>query len=373
MAGKTKAADPQGKGTRKPRGRVSQSDVPRHTLAEAIRIPEIISGEFARQPTKPYYVADAVGVSPSSSRFRTLSGAAVAYGLTTGAYNSAEIGLTDLGVRAVAPTVDGDDLIAQREALMKPRVIREFLERYNDNPLPSDRIGQNVLEADLGVDSAATARTLKFIVDNAKSAGLTKEVASRTYIDLEAGGVLSLPPEEVDSPVDRPPLTEAVPPGGPEDRSGESSRPDRSSDLKVNRRVFITHGRNKKIVEQLKELLIFGDFEPIVSVERESVSKPVPDKVLEDMGSCAAAVIHVGTEQVLMDKEGTEHRVINSNVLIEIGAAMMRYGGKFILLVEQGTVLPSNLQGLYEVRYEGDALDYPATMKLLKAFNEFKS
>lgn len=52
---------------------------------------------------------------------------------------------------------------------------------------------------------------------------------------------------------------------------------------------------------------------------------------------------------------------------------MMRYGRNFILLVEEGTALPSNLQGLYEVRYPGDELDYPATMKLLKAFNEFKA
>lgn len=65
--------------------------------------------------------------------------------------------------------------------------------------------------------------------------------------------------------------------------------------------------------------------------------------------------------------------MLNQNVLIEIGAAMMRHGRNFILLVEEGTTLPSNLQGLYEVRYQGDELDYPATMKLLKAFNEFKS
>jgi predicted nucleotide-binding protein len=126
-------------------------------------------------------------------------------------------------------------------------------------------------------------------------------------------------------------------------------------------------------VEQLKELLTFGEFEPVVSVERESVSKPVPDKVLDDMRSCGAAVIHVGTEQRLLDPDGNEHRIINQNVLIEIGAAMMRYGRNFILLVEEGTTLPSNLQGLYEVRYQGDELDYPATMKLLKAFNEIKS
>jgi predicted nucleotide-binding protein len=50
---------------------------------------------------------------------------------------------------------------------------------------------------------------------------------------------------------------------------------------------------------------------------------------------------------------------------------MALYGRKFILLVEDGVKLPSNLQGLYECRYSGDSLDGFATMKLLKAFNEF--
>ena len=51
----------------------------------------------------------------------------------------------------------------------------------------------------------------------------------------------------------------------------------------LSKKVFVTHGRNREPLIQLKELLTFGQFEPIVSVERESVSKPVPDKVLDDM------------------------------------------------------------------------------------------
>jgi len=75
---------------------------------------------------------------------------------------------------------------------------------------------------------------------------------------------------------------------------------------------------------------------------------------------------------MLYDKEGNEYPQVNGNVLIEIGAAMALYGRNFILLVEDGVKLPSNLQGLYECRYSGDELNMPATMKLLKAFNEFK-
>jgi len=356
--------------TRKLRGRVLQSDVPRHTLAEAMRLVEVLSDQFAKKPTKPYYVADALGVSPTSSGFRTLTGAGIAYGLTSGGYNAPDIGLTALGRRAIAPTEEGDDLTARREALMKPRVIREFLEYYNDSPLPTTRIGQNVLETNFGVAPAATERTLSFIIESARDVGLLKEIDGKTYVDLQG----TSPAEGHDDSGDREHEVPEQPSEGDEPTAPSSNLPlAPTADLKANRRVFITHGRNRKIVEQLKELLTFGDFEPIVSVERESVSKPVPEKVLDDMRACAAAVIHVGTDQLLTDSQGNEHRVINPNVLIEIGAAMMRYGANFILLVEEGTTLPSNLQGLYEVRYQGDELDNPSTMKLLRAFNEFKS
>ncbi len=90
------------------------------------------------------------------------------------------------------------------------------------------------------------------------------------------------------------------------------------------------------------------------------------------MSICDAGVIHVATEKKHFDKNGDAVETINENVLIEIGAAMALYKRNFILLVPETVTLPSNLQGLYECRYQGDALDAASTMKLLKAFNDFK-
>jgi predicted nucleotide-binding protein len=139
-----------------------------------------------------------------------------------------------------------------------------------------------------------------------------------------------------------------------------------------NRKVFITHGKNKVFIEPIKKLLAFGELEAVVSVERQSVSQPVPDKVLNDMRLCGAAIIHVEGEMRLVDQQAKEHIILNPNVLIEIGAAMALYGKRFILLVKEGVSLPSNLQGLYEVRYRGDVLDGDATIKLLEAINALK-
>ena len=138
-------------------------------------------------------------------------------------------------------------------------------------------------------------------------------------------------------------------------------------------RVFITHGKNHKILEQVKKLLEYGKYIPVIAMEHETSAKPVPEKIMDDMRACNAAVIHVGVEGVLYDEDGNEFPQINENVLIEIGAAMALYKGKFVLLVEEGVRLPSNLQGLYECRYEyeGDEFNLSTTLKLLEAFNEF--
>jgi hypothetical protein len=178
-----------------------------------------------------------------------------------------------------------------------------------------------------------------------------------------------------------PPSAQTLPPPDQEEVADEHELGDAAGDNDLasppraadkGNRVFITHGKNKKILDQVKELVAFGKFEPVVAQERETAAKPVPDKVMDEMRSCQAAVIHVGADGFLLNDKGEKVPQINGNVLIEIGAAMALYGRNFILLVEEGVTLPSNLQGLYECRYTGDELNMPATMKLLKAFNEFK-
>ena len=138
-----------------------------------------------------------------------------------------------------------------------------------------------------------------------------------------------------------------------------------------NNRVFITHGKNLQILDQVKELVEYGKNEPVIAMEHETSARPVPQKVMDDMRTCNAAVIHVSAEGVLFNQDGDEVPQINQNVLIEIGAAMALYGDKFVLLVEEGVSLPSNLQGLYECRYQGNELNMTAVMKLLRAFSEF--
>ena len=127
------------------------------------------------------------------------------------------------------------------------------------------------------------------------------------------------------------------------------------------------------IVGQLKELLTYGQMEPVVSIERETTAIPVPDKVFDDMRNCDAGIIHIDLEEVPIGDGNQTYRHLNENVLIEIGAAIALYGKRVILLCKKGTLLPSNLQGLYRCEYEGNQLDYASTMKLLKTMQELRT
>jgi Predicted nucleotide-binding protein containing TIR-like domain len=163
------------------------------------------------------------------------------------------------------------------------------------------------------------------------------------------------------------------PPGAESDRSRgeEAGAPDDEPEKALRRgnRVFITCCENTKITEQVKELVAFGKFEPVIAQVREGCAKPFPHDLMDEMRGCDTAVIHVDIDGLTFDADRQPR--ISGDMLIEIGAAMALYGRDFVLLVEEGVELPSNLQGLCECRYSGDELNMAATMRLFKAFNDF--
>lgn len=317
----------------KTRSYISQADIPVLSLEKALRIATAIGENYGYKPSTPLQVAKALEVSPVTGGFKMLTGASIAYGLTNGGYNADTISITPLGMRIVRPTTEGDDLAAKREALLKPRVIREFLQKYDTAPFPKDGIAQNVL-MEMGVPQERTADVLKLIIESADAVGFLQTIKDRKYVELGGTSIPATDDEKEESTEE----TERVRNGGtlpppiPISKSPTSSTPASPTTTIMDgraRKVFITHGKNKALIEPIKKLLAFGELEAIVSVQTQTVSQPVPSKVMNEMRSCGAAIIHVEDERHLVDKEGNEHIVLNDNVLIEIGAAMALYGGAF--------------------------------------------
>nr|WP_228384614.1 TIR domain-containing protein [Rhodocyclus gracilis] len=249
----------------------------------------------------------------------------------------------------------------------------EFYKKYDKAKFPKENIAENVLVS-LGVPKERAAEAVGLVRENGLFSGVLRDTKTGLFVALGSPSphvqTKESSSDEEDVPSVQPDAFELE--EFAKKVSGVVETKTQAALEEKNTNVFISHGKNRKIVDQLKELLTFGKFTPIVSVEKDAASIPVPEKVFEDMRLCYAAVIHVDKEGEFLDADGNTHTRLNENVLIEIGAAIALYRKRFILLVETGVKLPSNLQGLYRCEYEGDQLDYAATMKLLKTFNEFR-
>ncbi|MDO9405890.1 MAG: nucleotide-binding protein [Polaromonas sp.] len=369
---------------------LKQSDVPGASLDDALRIPRAIIDHYAGKATAPLYVAKALNIDPKGRQLKLLSGASSAFGLIEGGAQAANISITELARRVLRPKAEGVDLVAKREAVLLPRVFGDFLRNYDGHAFPREDIALNVLE-DLGVPRDKAQEVLERIDSSARMVGFIEEINGKSYVSLSGNGAIGSAPTDEAKVEDEPELPPAQQPA--REPKPETLRPtlieqppavtttvSRSSAMasaiaedERRRKVFITHGKSRELVDPIKRLLEFGELVPVVSVERQSVSKPVPEKVMDDMRACGAAIIHVDADRTVTDKDGTEHVLLNPNVLIEIGAAMAFYGRRFILLVRDGVKLPSNLQGLYEVRYTNDTLDAHATIRLLEAIKDIKN
>lgn len=364
--------------TPKPRApTISQADFPAYSIEDATKVARAILDNYAGALEAPHNIAIAMDLNPTGSQWRMMTSAAFAFGIITGTYSAERIGLTTIGRTIVAPTSEGADLVAIKQATLTPKVLSTFFKKFDRSKLPKDIIINNIL-FELGIPKERLDQYRLLLLNNGRYAGFIRDTPTGGFVALEgvrtptASHHTASSDTATDNPIDDD-IPEALrhivakPDGG---ERGDPSPP--TWDLPVSS-VFISHGKNQRILEQVREIVAFGKFVPVVSKDRETVSKPVPDKVMDDMRNCQAAVIHVASEGALVDENGTPVHRINENVLIEIGAAMALYRRRFILLVEDGLTLPSNLQGLYEVRYKGGALDGDSTMKLLKAFNDFST
>ena len=95
--------------TKIPRKNIPQTLFPTYSLEYSKKIAQALIDNFAGKSGAPLDIAISLNMSPTSGGWRGLCGSSVAYGLTKGGYGVAEITLTDLGRRIVAPEEEGED------------------------------------------------------------------------------------------------------------------------------------------------------------------------------------------------------------------------------------------------------------------------
>lgn len=117
-------------------------------------------------------------------------------------------------------------------------------------------------------------------------------------------------------------------------------------------RIFVSHGRDHKARDELAKFLRKLGHYPVIAEDEPSQSLPPAQKVRKLITSSVGAVI-----LVTQDEETREGWKPRQNVIHEFGQIEILLSGKFVMLKEEGTVLPSNVNPTYIEFPQGQVSD----------------
>ncbi len=169
------------------KGRMLQADMPRSTLSEVVALAETLRDNFAGTGASGIDLATAFSRSPASSSWRMLTGAAVAYGVTDGAYNAQTISLTPLGWKIVQPQEEGEDRVSLVTAACRPSILNSFYKKFDGARLPNDQIAKNILKG-FGVPPDRADEAFKIAVANAEYIGVLTRNGDNLFLQLRNAG-----------------------------------------------------------------------------------------------------------------------------------------------------------------------------------------
>ncbi len=363
---KSKTGDSKGKRRR------ASTLYPKMTLMDSLKLAESIKQNNNSRAYNRLDLADSVNRKPSSSAFKKMISYSYSYGLTTGNEKSEKISLTPLAESIVSPRSEEEKNASLKTAMLKMPFFEKFYTHFNQGMLPKKDFLLNTLHREYGIPDEDCEECYEIVVRNAQELGILVQRGNSDYIQLDrlSSTVVTSgsdeTPEESDPEVQESEETDV--------KQLEEMFPRETSKPTVELakpKVFISHSKNKRIVEQIKTILKFGQFDYVEAEERESTAIPIAEKVFGLMKECNCAIINLSVDEQEAD-DGNHH--LNSNVLIEIGAAFLQYNKRVILLVDKrlSAQLPSNLHGLYRSEYQGDELSFDTAMKLQEALTGFR-
>jgi hypothetical protein len=195
----------------------AQRTFPRRTLEQALRVPHALKDYNGGNAWPPDQVAEALGIGKMGANFFYISAASRDHGLTTGSRDTAQIGLTELGRRAVYPESPGDEKGALLNAFLLVEVYRRVLEHFGGNNLPERKFLENTLQNQFGIAPEYHDEFLDLFNKNCRFLGIGKEfkgamdlrspvVVEPTGAAMVLGGdgasvTLGMPDSEEETPV----------------------------------------------------------------------------------------------------------------------------------------------------------------------------
>ncbi len=136
-------------------------------------------------------------------------------------------------------------------------------------------------------------------------------------------------------------------------------------------RVFISTRKASGVVGSIQDALQVADIDCEV-VEREADGEElVSESTFKAMRRCDAGIIMVSTADC--HRNAAAKDVLNQGALIEIGAALVHFARRLVLLRDKQVPFPFKTDDLCHFELEGDELTWETGLRLIKAVKLFRT
>lgn len=335
---------------------------PKHTLEDALVLPQKIYDEMGGKPMKRLLLAGALGISPSGTNFRDLLSSSFKYGLTEGTEKAPAIQLTPVGDDATQGKDQTKRLKALRSTALAPDVFQKFMNAYADKKLPSREMMSKILATEYGVPSALADECRDILVANGQFVDLIREISGSAHVLLDTEVTPAKTGQEI-------PVVEAgtseeeepSPPPAPTPTATSTVLPPKEAP----RAIFVGHGKKKAPLQQLQKILTSFQIPHKVVTEEANLGRPISQKVKDTMLECGSAILIFSRDEKFFDAEKNEVWRPSENVVHELGAASFAYGDRIVIFKEKGLHFPTNFQNIGYIEFEEEGLE-ARTTDLLK-------
>ena len=137
------------------------------------------------------------------------------------------------------------------------------------------------------------------------------------------------------------------------------------------RRLFISISQGLEIVDSIQDVLGIADIESEVVERNTGGNTLMSERLLQAMRRCDAGIIIVSLADCQPDAAG--NAVINQSALIEIGAALVHFARRLVVLHEQRVPLPFKLDDFCHHEFQGSKLTWETGLRLVKTVKRFKA
>lgn len=331
-----------------------KSDFPKHSLEEALRVPKALEDSNGGQPLPPVELAIALDTSPGSSVLRVILSSSIKYGLSSGSFNQERVALEELGRNIVEPTSEEGRQRSIVAAALNPPTFRLIFEYFKGKKIPEPTFFQNTVVREFQVPKEQAEICVNIFIANMEYCGLLRTASTGRWLTTE--GVPQQPLEsDASSDTNASSSEEEYKPAGA--ATGKETTP---STIRLGQAIFLGHGKNRKPLDQLKQILDEYKIPYKIAVDEPNKFRPISQKVSETMHECGAAILIFTADAEFKDSEGNVIWRPSENVIYELGAASVLYGKKIIIFKEDSVHFPSNFQDIGYINFEKDALSAKA-------------